>query len=400
MKKLAIVSSHPIQYNAPLFKLLTARGKLSIKVFYTWGKEVMENKFDPGFGKIIHWDVPLLEGYDYHFVKNTAPDPGTHHFKGIINPGLNNEIIAWKPDAILIFGWSFHSHLKCLRYFHKKIPVLFRGDSTLLDEKAGIKKFLRRSFLKWVYSHVDFALYVGTNNKKYFLAHGLQPAQLIYAPHAIDNDRFAGPDDVYQKDAAAVRKNEGIRQHDLVLLFAGKLEIKKNPLFLISVLNIVKDERLKVLFVGSGALLPLIKKAAAADNRIIVMDFQNQQQMPVIYRVADLFILPSTGPAETWGLSLNEAMASGKAVAASDKTGGAADLIEEGINGLIIELKNISPLQNLLQKALNDKEVLKEMGRQSLLKIRAFTFNHIATAVEDLMTTLPAILKRVLSHEL
>ncbi|MGB2995140.1 MAG: glycosyltransferase family 1 protein, partial [Ferruginibacter sp.] len=59
LKKLAIVTTHPIQYHAPLFALLASRNKISIRVFYTWGKQVLEQKFDPGFGKKISWDIPL-----------------------------------------------------------------------------------------------------------------------------------------------------------------------------------------------------------------------------------------------------------------------------------------------------------------------------------------------------
>jgi hypothetical protein len=96
MKKLAIITTHPIQYNAPLFSLLNKRGKIRIKVFYTWGHAVLENKFDPGFGKNISWDIPLLEGYDHVFEKNISPDPGSHHYKGIDNPELTGHIKEWK----------------------------------------------------------------------------------------------------------------------------------------------------------------------------------------------------------------------------------------------------------------------------------------------------------------
>ena len=140
MKKLAIISTHPIQYNAPLFTLLYTRNKISIKVFYTWGEEVLKNKFDPGFGKTIEWDIPLLQGYDYCFVKNRAKNKGSHHYKGIDNPTLISEMVAWDPDAILVYGWSFKSHLKALRYFHKRRPVFFRGDSISIEQKNIIKK--------------------------------------------------------------------------------------------------------------------------------------------------------------------------------------------------------------------------------------------------------------------
>jgi len=145
MKKLAIITTHPIQYYAPVFKLLHQRGNISIKVFYTWG-ETSIHKHDPGFNKKIEWDVPLLDGYPYEWVKNASKDPGTHHFNGIINPDLTNQVKAWQPDAVLIYGWGFNSHLKAIRYFKNKLPVLFRGDSTLLDEKKGVKTLLRTLF--------------------------------------------------------------------------------------------------------------------------------------------------------------------------------------------------------------------------------------------------------------
>jgi hypothetical protein len=69
LKKLAIISTHTIQYNAPLFKLLSERKNLTIRIFYTWGRAVLENKYDPDFGKHIAWDIPLLEVYDHVFEK-------------------------------------------------------------------------------------------------------------------------------------------------------------------------------------------------------------------------------------------------------------------------------------------------------------------------------------------
>ena len=188
--KLAIITTHPIQYYAPLFKMLHQRGLIKVKVFYTWSQSQQGAKFDPGFGKNIQWDIPLLEGYDYTFVNNIATKPGTHHFRGIINPTLNAEVEKWQPDALLIIGWSFQSHLKCMRYFHNKIPILFRGDSTLLAEHWGPRLIVRTLFLKWVYRYIDYALFVGTNNKRYFLRHGVKETQLTFAPHAVDNERF------------------------------------------------------------------------------------------------------------------------------------------------------------------------------------------------------------------
>src|ERR1022692_4201496 len=128
MRRLAVITTHPVQYNAPLFELLHKHGKVAVKVFYTWGEEVLEKKFDPGFGKIVQWDIPLLNGYDYEFLENTAKEKGSHHFNGIVNPTIIRDIQLWKPDAVLVYGWKFRSHLKVMRYFKNKVPVWFRGD--------------------------------------------------------------------------------------------------------------------------------------------------------------------------------------------------------------------------------------------------------------------------------
>ena len=356
-----------------------------IKVFYTWSQTEQGVKFDPGFKREVEWDVPLLEGYNYEFVENIAKDPGTHHFQGIDNPGLTKTINGWKPDAILVFGWSFKSHLKCLRHYHGKIPVIFRGDSTLLDEKNGLKTSARRIFLHWVYSFVDFALVAGSNNKNYFLTHGMAESSLVLARHAIDNERFGEPDIEYADKAGLWRNKLDFQPDDFVILFAGKFEKKKNPLFLLTIAEAIKSPQFKFLFVGNGQMESIIKAKASTDSRIRVIDFQNQTDMPVVYRMANLFILPSVGPGETWGLALNEAMACGIPVMASQKTGGAIDLISEGINGVIIDLNNPERSFSYIEQLHADRQLYISTAAANRQKVRQFSFQAIVDNINSLL---------------
>ncbi|MBL0358823.1 MAG: hypothetical protein IPP72_19025 [Chitinophagaceae bacterium] len=259
--RIAIVTTHPIQYNAPLFKLLAQQEGVAVKVFYTWGKSVLENKFDPGFGKKVTWDIPLLEGYEYEFLENVAASPGSNHHRGIDNPAIISRILDYQPTILLIFGWNFKSHLKCLRYFKNKIPIFFRGDSTLLNEKPGLKTIIRRLLLRWVYRHIDYALYAGQNNRLYFLKHGLRDNQLIFAPHAVDVNRFMQPAEEYNQKAAAWKTSLGIKQDEITLLYAGKLEPVKNPLYLLQLADELKGWPVKLIIVGNGPTAPdLINK--------------------------------------------------------------------------------------------------------------------------------------------
>lgn len=381
-KRLAILTTHPIQYYAPVFRLLAERAEIAVKVFYSWGENSL-NKYDPGFGRAIEWDIPLLDGYDYEFLENSSKEPGSHHYKGIVNPHLKNRIEAWQPDALLVIGWNYSGHLQALRYFHGRIPILFRGDSHLLDEVPGWKKIARRLALTWVYRHVDIALYTGTANRKYYEAHGLKPSQLIFAPHAIDNERFS--DDkagTHFESAQAWRRTLGFSAEDIVILFAGKLEPKKGiDLLLASFLQMEKDN-LKLLIVGNGPSEETLKDTAAKDARIRFLPFQNQSQMPVVYRLGDIFCLPSRGPGETWGLAVNEAMASGRAILVSDRCGCAADLVRKGENGYIFRSGEVAHLSEKIE-LLHDAgpEGLSRLGVKSAELVKEWSVRRVVDSI-------------------
>lgn len=382
MKRIAIVSTHPIQYNAPLFKALAKSIKIQIKVFYTWSQVENGEKHDPGFGKDIKWDIPLLDGYAFEFVKNVAKKPGSHHYRGINNPDLIKRIKLFQPHAVLIMGWSFISHFRCMRYFKNKIPVWFRGDSTLIDEQPGIKQMLRRIFLRKVYSYIDKAFYVGTKNKEYFEVHGLKESQLVYAPHAIDNQRFAEPDLYYKEQARILRNKLGIDEEAFVVLFVGKLEVKKNPYFLLELAKYLTGQQFRFVFVGNGILEQYLKQEAAMDKRILFLGFQNQQAMPIVYRIAGVFVLPSQGPGETWGLAMNEAMACGVPVVASNKCGGTVDLIIPNKNGLIFSAGEVGKVAAFIKKMLS-KKVHKAYSQYSQEHIKNYSIENIFQSIEN-----------------
>jgi len=381
-KRLVIITTHPIQYNAPLFELLTQRGVIELKVFYTWGKTVLENKFDPGFGKIINWDIDLLNGYAYTFLQNDSANPGSSHFNGIDNPFIINEIESWKADAILVYGWNFKSHLKCLRYFKGKLPVYFRGDSTILDKKKSIKSLMRGMFLKWVYNNIDNAFYVGKSNFDYFKKYGLRKSQLTFAPHAIDNNRFMSNEKT-KNQASQLRQSLHIGESDFVFLFAGKLESKKNPeLLLEAFISASFNKNTHLVFVGNGELETILKSKSTSKN-IHFLDFQNQSSMPGVYEIANTFILPSAGPGESWGLAVNEAMANGKSVIVSDKCGCAQNLVVQGVNGFVFESQNAIELKQYLIKMVELNTNDNKMGAASLEIIKDYTFEKIAKAIES-----------------
>lgn len=360
--RLAIVCTHPIQYYAPVFRALAASGRLQLKVFYTWSQAAGDSVFDSGFGTAVKWDIPLLEGYAHQFVPNVAKRPGPDHFGGLDTPTLAAEIEVWKPDAVLVYTWNSRSHLQALRHFKGRLPVLFRGDSTLIDPRPWWRALLRRVALTWVYSHVDVAIAVGSNNRDYFAWCGLPPQRIALAPHSVDTARFAADSDRHEALAARWREVMSIPPEATVILFAGKLQPKKNPFLLLDAFGALNDGS-HLVFVGNGGLESELRERARARVNVHFMPFQNQSAMPAVYCLGDVFVLPSQGPEETWGLALNEAMASGRPVIASTRVGGARDLIQPRVNGWIFESGDRRALELTLREATaSGRQGLRAMG--------------------------------------
>jgi glycosyltransferase involved in cell wall biosynthesis len=103
--------------------------------------------------------------------------------------------------------------------------------------------------------------------------------------------------------------------------------------------------------------------------------------MPVVYRLADIFVLPSKGPGETWGLAINEAMASGRGVIVSDKCGCSNDLVLAGKNGYVFENGNVDSLKNAMLLSLGS---FKEQGAFSAKLITEWSYSRIVEQMEAL----------------
>src|SRR5262249_44570835 len=213
-----------------------------------------------------------------------------------------------------------------------------------------------------VFSWPTGFLVVGEANRIYYRAFGVEPDRLYPCPHSIDVGRFAHPADVFESEAARWRQQLGIACDQRVLLFAGKFERKKRPVELMRAVQTLRDPAPVLVMVGGGELEAEVNALAAVDReRFRVLPFQNQSRMPVVYRLADLFVLPSAF-GETWGVAVNEALASGRPVLVSDRVGCAGDVVDSSC-GLIFSSADPTALARALTDMLEDRKKLAEMGR-------------------------------------
>lgn len=383
--RLAIVVSHPTQYYSPWFRWLQQRHGVELRVFYLWDAGVKPTR-DPHFERTFAWDVDLLSGYDHEFVPNTSPEPTTERFSGLKNPGLTRRLSRWKPDAILLFGYAYHSHLRVLLWaWRTRTPVLFRGDSHVLGRT--LPGGLRGKAMRAVFRRFAGVTFVGKANREYFLTLGVPEARLFFAPHSVDHQLFDPDLPEHRQRAAALRTQLGIAADATVVLFAGKLIPSKQPRTLLNAFIELAPENTVLVFVGDGeekaALQARATTAGRTDKTVFFVPFTNQSDMPSRYLLASLFVLPSRGLYETWGLAVNEAMQMSVPCLVSDRVGCQQDLVADGETGWVFPAEDGTALRNTLARALRDLATRGDEIRQAVRqRISLYSYEHASAGLQ------------------
>jgi glycosyltransferase involved in cell wall biosynthesis len=374
--RLAYFVSHPIQYQAPLLRHIAADPDIKLKVFF-YSDFSLNAYTDPGFGRVIEWDVPLTEGYDYEFLDCVGSKKYENALRQPIAINIVDRLKVGKFDAVWVHGWNWVCSIQAILAAKQLgIPVLLRGESNGLTEPSHpVKQKVKASFLKWLFEKIDYFLYIGTLNFNFYRQYGIPEKQLISFPYAVDNDHF-------QKKAAQARlQQEHFRQTlqleagKPIILYAAKLIDLKRPQDLLAAYRLLsingrQEPEPYLLFVGDGVLRPQLEAMARETGwrSIRFLGFRNQSEMPAMYDLCDVFVLPSRF--EPWGLAINEVMNAGKAVVVSNQVGCGPDLMKSD-NGRSFPVGNIAALTESILWALSNS---KSAGAASLNRIQDWSF--------------------------
>ena len=362
--RLAWLTTHPIQYQAPLFRSI-AKGK-DIDLTVLFFSDFSTRDFvDPEFGKKIQWDTPLLEGYKHEFLVGTGKYiRKIRTFQPLIF-GLTKKLAAENFDAVIIQGWNHYGMLLgALSAKKKGLKVILRCEATdHVQSSSGIKRMIRDLIVGILFKKTDFFMAIGTNNKKFYLNRGVKINRIGLMPYCVDNDFFSKKSRI--ADLNDIRKSLSIKPEFPVILYASKFTPRKYPDVLIEAYNLLKEPKPYLIFVGDGELAESLSGRAKALNldRVFFLGFKNQSELPRFYALADIFVLPSDN--ETWGLVVNEAMNAGCAIITTDGVGSSSDLVKNQINGIICKPGDIKSLYEALKSCLQGRKY-KAMGNESL----------------------------------
>jgi glycosyltransferase involved in cell wall biosynthesis len=385
---LAILTTHPIQYQVPLWQMLAADGRVPFEVWYL-SEHATRVSRDREFGKEFAWDIDMLKGYPYRILRTPAGATPNTFWRSRITESLPKLFAETKTKVLWINGWQVAAYWQAVWAAHRAgVQVWMRGESNALrqqriqrsevrdqrsdgnegvtEERApraplhqgGLRQRAKRILLRQLFNRVDHFLCIGTANRDLYRSYGIPESKLHMAMYAVDNERFRRQAEAIRDQRSEIRGQWGIPEDAFCVLFCGKFIPKKHPMDLVKAAQMLlashPELKMHLLFAGSGELGDELRAAchvvydaeasqrsevrgqrSAPDNREPITDnvkprasftgFLNQTEVSQAFVAADCLVLPSDY-SETWGLVVNEAMASGLPCIISDRCGCGLDL--------------------------------------------------------------------------
>jgi glycosyltransferase involved in cell wall biosynthesis len=340
---LGIVTSHPIQYQAPLFRALAQHIDLTV---YFAHQATGANQAEAGFDTNFDWDVDLTSGFRHSFLKNVSRRPSIIRFGGCDTPSIGNVLAADKVDVLAVYGWHLKSFLQAAKAVRsQRIPVMVRTDSHLDTPRPQVKRFLKAVIHPLFLRQFDMFLPTGSRAARYLRRYRVPESRIRIVPYCIDVDAFAPAASRARAHRDRLRAEFGAVEGEHLVLFVGKLiDLKNIPLLIEALAKLSASGRaVRLLVVGSG---PLAGELADMANAYLLpatfAGFVNQSKMPELYAAADVLVLPSYS--ETWGLVVNEAFACKLPAIVSDRVGCAPDMIMDGLTGTVVPAGDVDRL--------------------------------------------------------
>jgi len=205
--------------------------------------------------------------------------------------------------------------------------------------------------------------------RKRAVSQGVDDRHCIVVPNAVDLTRFNT-----NTETIDIRTEFDWNHADNVLTLAGRVVAWKGQEYFIRAIAEVRKTNTTVrgLIVGAGedttkgrgyvaGLQQLINDLDQTESVILA---GHRTDIPEIMRSSDVVVCPSSEP-EPFGRVIIESMGVGTPVIATN-AGGAPDIIDDGVNGLLVPTKDVEALAAAMHRLCNDEALIDQIRSAGL----------------------------------
>ncbi|HJO92479.1 MAG TPA: glycosyltransferase family 4 protein [Victivallales bacterium] len=351
----------PTPYRLDVLKTFNKIYNNKIKVLFCANKEP-DRSWDIDFGNL---DYEILPGIIWRPKKQKNP------ISYKLNLSIISNIKKYTPSAVVLSGYIQPTMQLAAWHCRKnKIPYGITCESSFLQGKPeGLKWKIKKMVLKPIINGMSFGLPMGIKAEEYLRSLGAKRQPMYHFPNCPNVSNVVNIANNKKNYEAGLKNKLNIPQTNKIILFVGRLIDAKRPLDLINAFQKIEfklKENWTLLFVGEGSLKSKIQQLTTINHQpstnIVLSGWLQPDEVYRIMAISEIMVLPSEH--EPWGAVVNEAMAAGTPVIASESVGSAHDLIDNEKTGFTFNTGNVLELKNILTKIILGNVNLKEIGQQ------------------------------------
>lgn len=266
------------------------------------------------------------------------------------------------PAALHVGGYYSLPLLATLAWgIRRRVPVLLMSDANIHSDWArGVRRLAKKLFLRLLLPRCAAILPFGSLGRAFYLAYGAPDERIFLSPCEPDYDALhAVPNERVER----VARQLGLAPDRRRILVCGRLIRIKRPDVALNAFLAIADERPQwdLVFAGDGPMRAELAARVPARfrHRVHLAGFiRDMDDLAALYRLCQVLLHPAEY--EPWALVINEAVAVGLAVVASDVVGAVADLVEDGVNGRICAVGDVGAFTAALRE-VTDETTLARM---------------------------------------
>jgi glycosyltransferase involved in cell wall biosynthesis len=363
MKRRLVITTEIISpYRIPVFNALAEHPDVDLHVIFLAETDPSMRRWKV-YKEEIHFSYEVLP----HWRRRIAG------YNLLLNRGVAAALERARPDVIVCGGYGYLASWQLLRWARRHSrPLFLWSESNQQDRRRGmpVVEMLKRHFIGTCSGFVV----PGKSAAAYAATFGMPREKIFVAPNAVDNAFFSQEASAVRTRAAKMRRQFGLPES--YFLYVGRLVLSKGVFDLLDAYSQLAPElraKSELLFVGDGVDQPQLQARAATihPGAVRFAGFTHREQLAVYYALAEALVFPThTDP---WGLVVNEAMACGIPIVATDAGGCVVDLVQDGWNGYVVATSAPDKLSEALAKIACAPELSAAMGARSAQRIQQYS---------------------------
>lgn len=263
---------------------------------------------------------------------------------------IRDYLTRHRVRLIMLLGYNDLTRVMLIHWARRvSLPLLVTSDSNVFSEgRLGyVKRTVKRAFVQWVVGRASGLMPMGVCGRAFYRLYNDHNLPEFLFPYEPDYAIFETRDAEHER---AFARRYSLKAGRKRLLYSGRFVSVKRVDLLIAAFARIAAHRPEwdLVLAGDGPLRPELESRVPAGlrDRVTWTGFLQVKDTACCYRQCDVLVHPSEY--EPWALVINEAIASGLAVVASNVVGAAVELIRHGTNGLLVQPRSVESLTDAL----------------------------------------------------